>query len=64
MTAAGPSDGGANPDDLKDKAKHPFGGLREKLRDTKLYDLKVGLIHKKCVNSINPLKTYLGTDLQ
>jgi phospholipase D1/2 len=48
MTTAGPSDGGSNSADLKEKAKHPFGGLREKLRDTKLYDLKVGLIHKKC----------------
>jgi hypothetical protein len=32
---------------LKDKIKHPFSGLREKLRDTKIYDLKAGLSHKK-----------------
>jgi phospholipase D1/2 len=51
MTTAGPADGGSNPEHLKDKIeekiKHPFSGLREKLRDTKLYDVKVGLIHKK-----------------
>lgn len=47
MTTAGPSDGGSNPEGLKDKLKHPFDHMREKFRDTKLYDLKVGLIHKK-----------------
>jgi hypothetical protein len=50
MSAAAPSDGGTDPEHLKDKLKHPFHGLREKFRDTKLYDLKVGLIHKKYVH--------------
>ncbi|KAH6676249.1 hypothetical protein B0J14DRAFT_585147 [Halenospora varia] len=59
MTTAGPADGGSNPEGLKEKMKHPFGNLREKLRDTKLYDLKVGLINKKhelgkFANLINP----------
>jgi phospholipase D1/2 len=47
MTTTGPEDGGSNPEHLKDKLKHPFHNMREKFRDTKLYDLKVGLIHKK-----------------
>jgi len=47
MSTAAPSDGGSNSEHLKDKLKNPFSGLRDKLRDTKLYDLKVGLIHKK-----------------
>jgi phospholipase D1/2 len=55
MTTAGPADGGSNSEHLKDKIeekiKHPFSGLREKLRDTKLYDVKVGLIHKKYASS-------------
>ena len=47
MTTAGPSDGGTNPEGLKEKIKHPFHELREKFRDSKLYDLKAGLSHKK-----------------
>jgi phospholipase D1/2 len=47
MTSAGPKDGGSNPENLKEKLKNPFNNMREKFRDTKLYDLKVGLIHKK-----------------
>lgn len=45
---------GAKPDDkdddhsLKDKIKHPFHELKEKLEGTHLHSLKVGLIHKKC----------------
>ncbi|KAL3427213.1 phospholipase [Phlyctema vagabunda] len=63
MTTAGPSDGGSNPGSFKEKMKakfdHPLHDMREKLRDTKLYDLKVGLIHKKHTigkfgNLINP----------
>lgn len=58
MTSAGPQDGGSNPthlkDKLEDKIKHPFSGLREKLKDTKLHDMKVSLIHKKYVRC--PLK--------
>ncbi len=47
MSSAAPNDGDSNPDNLKDKLKGPFKELREKFRDTKLYDLKVGLSHKK-----------------
>ena len=51
MSTATPSDGGSNPESFKEKMKekieHPFSNMREKFRDTKLYDLKVGLIHKK-----------------
>lgn len=50
MTTAGPQDGGpggASKHSLKEKLKHPFEDLREKFRDSSLYDLKVGLIHKK-----------------
>jgi phospholipase D1/2 len=47
MTSAGPADGDSNPEHLKDKLKHPFSGLLEKFKDTKLHDLKVGLVHKK-----------------
>jgi phospholipase D1/2 len=56
MSTTAPQDGATNPEHLKDKLnpehlmdklKHPFPGLREKLRDTKLYDLKVALINKK-----------------
>ena len=32
---------------LMDKIKHPFPELREKLKDTHLYDLKVKAIHAK-----------------
>jgi phospholipase D1/2 len=51
MTTGAPSDGGSNPEHLKDKLKHPFQELREKIRDTKLYDVKVALVNKKCVPS-------------
>ncbi|KAG0646370.1 Phospholipase D1 [Hyphodiscus hymeniophilus] len=59
MSTAAPSDGGSNPEHLKDKLKHPFHNMREKFRDTKLYDVKVGLINKKheigkFANLINP----------
>ena len=50
MTSAAPSDsgpGGESKQSLKDKLKNPFNDLREKFRDSSLYDLKVGLIHKK-----------------
>lgn len=54
MTTAGPSDGGSNTKGLKAKLKNPFGSafddMREKFRDSSLYDVKVGLIHKKFVN--------------
>ncbi|CAG8984041.1 hypothetical protein HYALB_00002982 [Hymenoscyphus albidus] len=56
--SAGPTEGGDH-EGLKDKLKHPFDNMREKFRDSKLYDLKVGLIHKKHTigkfgNLINP----------
>lgn len=59
MSTAAPADGGSNPSSLKEKMKHPFENMREKFRDTKLYDLKVGLIHKKhelgkFANLVNP----------
>ncbi|KAH8596160.1 hypothetical protein B0O99DRAFT_510702 [Bisporella sp. PMI_857] len=63
MTTAGPSDGGSNPKGLKEKLKNPFSkgfnDMREKFRDSSLYDVKVGLIHKKqeigkFANLINP----------
>ena len=47
MTTAGPADGGSNPKGLKEKLKNPFNSMREKFRDSSLYDVKVGLIHKK-----------------
>jgi phospholipase D1/2 len=58
MSTTSPSDGGTNPDHLKDKLKHPFSGLREKLRDTKLYDLKVGIINKKYAHHPYAAATY------
>lgn len=47
MTSAAPTDGGSNSEGLKEKLKHPFQNMREKFRDSSLYDVKVGLIHKK-----------------
>jgi phospholipase D1/2 len=47
MSTAAPQDGASNSEHLKDKLKSPFHNMREKFRDTKLYDLKVGLINKK-----------------
>ncbi|KAL2066313.1 hypothetical protein VTL71DRAFT_2384 [Oculimacula yallundae] len=47
MTSAAPQDGGSSKEHLKEKLKHPFNNLREKFRDSSLYDLKVGFIHKK-----------------
>lgn len=50
MTSAGPSDsgpGGTSKQSFKDKLKNPFNEIREKFRDSSLYDVKVGLIHKK-----------------
>lgn len=47
MSNVAPADGGSNSGSLKEKLKHPFTELREKFRDSKLYDVKVGLINKK-----------------
>ncbi|OTB10016.1 hypothetical protein K445DRAFT_323413 [Daldinia sp. EC12] len=33
--------------DVKDKLKHPFHDLKEKLKDTHLHDAKISLIHQK-----------------
>ncbi|KAF2771924.1 phospholipase D/nuclease [Teratosphaeria nubilosa] len=33
--------------DLKDKLRHPFPGLRQKLKGTHLHDMKIGAIHLK-----------------
>merc|ERR1712225_61483 len=59
MTSAAPQDGGSSKEKLKEKLKHPFDNMREKFRDSSLYDLKVGFIHKKheigkFANLINP----------
>lgn len=50
MSNVAPEDGGSNPANLKDKLKHPFEHMREKFQDSKLYDVKVSLSHKKCAN--------------
>jgi phospholipase D1/2 len=47
MASEGRGDGGSNDKNLKDQLKAPFKEMREKFRDSKLYDLKVGLDHKK-----------------
>ena len=40
-------DGTSEHRSFKDKMKHPFPELRNKLKDTHLYDVKVGAIHLK-----------------
>jgi phospholipase D1/2 len=47
MSTSAPADGGSNPESLKEKMKNPISALRNKLKDTKLHDVKVSLIHKK-----------------
>jgi phospholipase D1/2 len=47
MSNVAPADGSPNSHSLKERLKHPFSDLREKFRDSKLYDMKVGLINKK-----------------
>ncbi|PQE20564.1 phospholipase D p1 protein [Rutstroemia sp. NJR-2017a BBW] len=47
MSTSAPADGGSNPESFKEKMKNPISALRNKLKDTKLHDVKVGLIHKK-----------------
>ncbi|KAI9756547.1 MAG: Bifunctional dehydrogenase and ferrochelatase [Chaenotheca gracillima] len=42
-----PDEGRSTGDKLSDKAHHPFGGLREKLKGTHLYDAKVKMIQTK-----------------
>ena len=41
------TDGAAGHRSLKDKVAHPFPHLREKLKDTHLYDAKVKAVHVK-----------------
>ncbi|KAF1992379.1 putative phospholipase PldA [Aulographum hederae CBS 113979] len=56
--AAAPEAPGNHPklDTVKEKAKHPFSGLREKLKDTHLYDVKIKATHlKNKVGKINNL---------
>lgn len=47
MTTNAPSDDGSRSEHLKDKLKHPFEHMREKFQDSKLYDVKAALSHKK-----------------
>lgn len=58
MSTTAPADGGTNPHRMKEKIeeklKHPFHEMREKFRDTRLYDLKVSLVNKKYVESTVP----------
>lgn len=56
--APGPT-GGDEKRSFADRLKHPFPELRDKLKDTHLYDLKVGAVHMKhkigkFENLINP----------
>ncbi|CZT42378.1 related to phospholipase D [Rhynchosporium secalis] len=47
MTSAAPQDGGSSSKEhLKDKLKHPFNDMREKFRDSSLYDLKINPNHR------------------
>lgn len=41
-------DGHDDDHSLKEKIKHPFHDLKQKLEGTHLHNLKVGLTHKKC----------------
>ncbi len=43
-----------------DKLKHPFSGLREKLKDSHLYDVKVGAIHLK--HRVGKLENLVNTN--
>ncbi|KAK5135684.1 hypothetical protein LTR08_004985 [Meristemomyces frigidus] len=45
---------------FKDKLKHPFPELREKLKDTHLYDAKVGAIHLK--HRLGKLENIINTN--
>jgi phospholipase D1/2 len=47
MTTNAPSDDGSKSEHLKDKLKHPFEHMREKFQDSKLYEVKAALSHKK-----------------
>jgi phospholipase D1/2 len=49
MSTNAPADGGSKPEHLRDRIKHDLEHMREKFQDTKLYDLKVALSHKKWV---------------
>ncbi|KAF2089500.1 putative phospholipase PldA [Saccharata proteae CBS 121410] len=45
--ADGGKEGGENPQGLKEHVRHPFPHLREKLKNTHLYDVKVKATHLK-----------------
>ncbi|KAI0889509.1 phospholipase D/nuclease [Annulohypoxylon maeteangense] len=47
MSGSHEHDGQHEHSDFVEKLKHPFHDLKEKLKDTHLYDAKVSLIHKK-----------------
>jgi len=68
MSNAVPGDGSSNTDSLKGKLMNPFSGLREKFRDSKLYDVKVGLVHKKYIHlaifELWAMLTLLGMNLE
>ena len=58
MTSAAPQDGGSSKEKLKEKLKHPFDNMREKFRDSSLYDLKVGFIHKKYLTPLPSSRSF------
>jgi phospholipase D1/2 len=49
MASPGPGPDTSHPPGnvVKEKIKHPFAGLRQKLKDTKLYDVKIAANHAK-----------------
>jgi phospholipase D1/2 len=47
MSTVAPKDGGSNLSSLKDKLKHPFERMRNKLHNTSLHDVKIKAIYKK-----------------
>ncbi|KAI9741467.1 MAG: hypothetical protein M1818_004273 [Claussenomyces sp. TS43310] len=53
MTTSAPQDGGANPEHLKEKLRHPFADLRQKLHDSSLHDMKATLSNAEAAQ-INP----------
>lgn len=61
LQAGDPVDGqGDGHRSFTDKLKHPFPGLRDKLKDTHLYDVKVGAIHLK--HRIGKLENLVNTN--
>jgi phospholipase D1/2 len=59
MASPGPQERPSKTHALKEKAEHPFPHLREKLKRTSLYDVKIGATHwkhhlGKLANLVNP----------